>query len=146
MSDSGYGAQGTTLFTSTAADGTGSATRAIAEVLSLSGPGLELNLEDATDLTETWDSHIATILRGGEITMELNFRPDENSHRATGSFGLVRDLKQRTKRNFALTFSDTGDTSWTFSAYVIRFEPSASAVGKLMANATLRLTGTPVLS
>ena len=60
--------------------------------------------------------------------------------------GLIEDMVGRTKRNFQLIFSDTGATTWAFTALVTGFKPSAGVEDELLAEVTLQVTGQPTLA
>lgn len=118
----------------------------IAEVLNISGPGLKREVVDVTnmDSTEGWRERVPTLLDGGEISLDLNFLPETATQSFSG--GLIRDLKDGTKRNFQLRFSNTGNTTWTIPAYVTAFEPSSKVDDRLMAKVTLVVSGKPTLA
>lgn len=118
----------------------------IAEVLDISGPALKANTEDVTSHSSTggWEESIPTTLAAGEVTFDVNFIPTTATQSQTS--GLLRDLKNKTKRNFQLVFPDTGSTTWPFAAYVTGFEPKAPVKGKLSAAVTLMITGQPTLA
>lgn len=118
----------------------------IAEVRNITGPGPTMDTVDATHLGSPggWEESIAGVLRAGEVTFELNYIPTEATHKATG--GLLGDLKNKTKRNFKLLFPDASITTWSFSAWVTRFEPGTPHDDKLVANVTLKITGQPTLA
>ena len=132
-----YAAYGTAL----KLDGT-----AYANVTNISGPGLSLDTEDVTshDSTGAWEEVVGTILRSGEITLDLVYDPANATHDA--STGLIAKMVARTSDEYTLVFSDSGSTTWTFDAYVTGFEPSASVDGALTASATFKLTGQPTLA
>lgn len=118
----------------------------IAEIRDISGPGLSLSFQEVTNLSSTdgWREYIATLLEMTEVTFDLNFLPAN----ATQSYaaGLIKDLVDRTKQAFSITFSNTGATVWSFNAFVTKFSPSAPVEGKLSASVTLRPTGKPTLA
>lgn len=118
----------------------------IAEVLDISGPALKMNTEDATNHSSTggYEEYIPTTLAAGELTFGLNFQPTAATHSQTS--GLLKDFKNKTKRNFQLVFPDAGSTTWAFAAYVTGFEPKAPVKGKLSADVTLLITGQPTLA
>lgn len=118
----------------------------IAEVTSIGGPSLGLDMIDATshDSTQGWEEVIGGILRSGEVTMELNFIPTEGTHNA--ATGLIADMVARTLRNFQMVFPDAGNTTWAFSALVNKFQPAAPVDNKLSASCTLKLSGSPILA
>ena len=118
----------------------------IAEVRDISGPSLALDTEEVTshDSPGGWEEFVATILRSGEVSFDLNFLPTN----ATQSYaaGLIADMVAKTKRNFQLIFTNVGATTWAFAAYVTAFEPSAPVAGALTASASLKITGQPTLA
>lgn len=119
----------------------------IAQVKSIGGPGLSLDTEDVTshDSTGGWEEVVATILRSGEITLDLIYDPAAATHKYA-SGGLLYDLVSRTAQAFSLVFPDVAVTTWTFNAFVTGFEPSAPVDGALSASVTLKITGQPTLA
>lgn len=119
----------------------------IAQVSSISGPGLTLETEDVTshDSAGGWEEAVATILRSGEVTLDIVYDPNLATHRnATG--GLLADLISRTPQTWAITFPVTPVAHWVFSAFVTGFEPDAPVDGALTASVTMKLTGAPTLA
>lgn len=118
----------------------------IAEVQDIAGPKLALATEEVTHHTSTggYDEFIGTIKSGGEVTFDLNFIVQD----ATQSFstGLIKDYDDKTLRNFTITWTDTGTTTWPFSALVTAFEPDGPVSGKLSAAVTLKISGQPGLA
>ena len=101
---------------------------------------------DTVDITSHtaaggWKEYAGGLLDGGEVKLELNFLPANTSQHL-----LTTAMSARTKKNFKIEFPDTAHTTWTFSAFVTNFEPSAPVDGKLSASATLKITGQPTLS
>ena len=119
---------------------------AIAEVNSISGPSFALDTTEVTHMESpgAWKEFIPTLLDAGELSFEINFIPTDSTH--SYAAGLLSDMVNRTLRNFQLVFPDTGNTTWTFSAYVTGFDLDASVDGKLGASVTLRITGQPTLA
>ena len=118
----------------------------ISEVRDISGPSMALDTEEVTnhDSTGAWEEFVATILRSGEVTFDINYEPTESTHDA--GTGLIADMAARTLRNFQLIFTDAGTTTWSFAAYVTGFEPSAPVAGALSAACTMKITGQPTLA
>jgi len=118
----------------------------IAEVSSISGPGLSLDTIDVTHHSSTagWREFVGGLLDAGEVSFDINYTPTDATHDA--STGLIKDMVDRTVRNFQLVFPDTGNTTWSFSALVTGFEPSEPIDDKLAASVTLKLTGQPTLA
>jgi len=132
-----YAAYGTTLYKGTSGAGT-----AYAQVQSISGPALSLDTEDVTSLDSTngWEEVVGTILRSGEITMDIVYDP-ANATQKYAAGGLLYDMVSRTAITLTLVFPDAANTEWTFSAYVTGFEPDAPHDGALTASVTFKLTG-----
>jgi predicted secreted protein len=118
-------------------------TTEIAQVASISGPGLALDTEDVTshDSTDGWEEVVGTILRSGEVSLDLVFDPAEATQVA-----LHTDMVSRDANTYSLVFPDTANTTWTFDALVTAFEPDAPHDGALTATATLKITGKPTLA
>jgi hypothetical protein len=117
----------------------------IAELLDIEGPSLELDTEEVTShaSTDGWAEYIGTILDAGEVTFDVNYVPTNATHNA--STGLIKDMVNRTKRNFQIVFSDSGNTTWAFTALVTKMGPAAPVRGALRGSVTLRITGKPTL-
>lgn len=124
----GLAAFGTTL--------TGAAAGLIGNVTNISGPGLSLDTVDVTahDSTGAWEEVVPTILRSGEVTFDINYNP--TTHAAAG--GLL--LRLTTRAVDTWTFGGPMG-AWTFSGYVVGFEPTAPHDGKLSASVTIKPTG-----
>lgn len=118
----------------------------IFEVLDIKPPPIERDTEDATNHSSPggWEEWIPTIKKGGEVTFDINWDPAHATHSFTT--GLLKDLDDGTKRNFQVVFPDTGNTTWSFPAYVTKFEPDAPVKGKLTASVTLKISGQPTLA
>lgn len=118
----------------------------IAQVTSLGGPGLSLDTEDVTthDSTGAWEEVVATVLRTGEVSLDIAYDPTHDTHDYAGTRGLVRKLHDKTLSNFKVTWP--GNVEWSFTAFVTAFEPSAPVDGALTAAVTLKITGQPTLA
>lgn len=128
----------------TSADTTaGVALTAIAYISNIGGPSLAADTEDVTthDSTGGFEEHVVTILRSGEVTLELVYDPNAATHGATS--GLLAKLEDKTCAQYQIAFP--GPYNWTFDGYCNTFEPSAPADGALTATASLKVTGQPTL-
>lgn len=134
-----YAAFGTTI----KRGGTGGTT--IAGVSNISGPGLSLDTEDVTshDSPDGWEEVVATILRSGEVTLDIVYDPAAATHKNAAG-GLIHDMASRVAQTYAITFP--GAVSWSFSAFVTGFEPEAPHDGALRASVTMKITGKPTLA
>lgn len=120
----------------------------VAYVTNISGPGLALDVEDVTshDQTTAWEEVVATILRSGEVSIDLIFDPADDTQDFTATLALGTQLEARgAATNFQIVFSDTGTTEWTFPANVVGWEPSAPVDGALTLAGKLKITGAPTL-
>jgi len=137
-----YAGYGALFYIGTSGGGT-----AVAAVSNISGPGLSLDTEDVTshDSTGAWEEVVATILRSGEITLDLVYDPAGATHK-NASGGLLYNMIQRTSATYTLVFPDTASTEWVFTAFVTGFEPSAPVDGALTASVTLKPTGQPTIA
>lgn len=120
---------------------------AIAYVQNISGPGLQADTEDVTthDSAGAWEEHVVTILRSGEVSLDLEYDPAAATHK-NASGGLLYDLASRASQTFSIVFPDSGGTTWSFSAFVTGFEPAMPHDGALTASVKLKLTGQPTLA
>ena len=119
----------------------------IAQVSSISGPGLGLDMEDVTshDSTGGWEEVVGTILRSGEISLDIVYDPNHATHKNAAG-GLVADLVSRASTTYSIVFPSSGTVTWSFTAFVTGFEPSAAVDGALTATVKLKLTGQPTLA
>ena len=119
----------------------------VAQVQNISGPGLSLDTEDVTshDSPSGWEEVVGTILRSGEISLDLVYDPGAATHK-NASGGLLYDMTHRTATTFSLVFPSSPTVTWSFSAFVTGFEPSAPHDGALTAAVKLKITGAPTLA
>jgi hypothetical protein len=118
----------------------------VAEVTDISGPGFKLDVQDVTSHVSpgAFREKIPALLDAGDVKMTLSFLPTGATH--SQSTGLLRDMKNRAKRNFQLVFPDVGATTWSFAAYVTGFDIKAPIDNRLQADCTLTITGQPTLA
>lgn len=119
----------------------------IVQVTNISGPGLSLDVEDVTthDSTGAWEEVVATILRSGEVSMDIVYDPATATHKNAAG-GLLADLVARTAVTYTLIFTDAATTEWEFEAFVVGFEPDMPHDGALTASVTMKITGQPTLA
>jgi predicted secreted protein len=143
-SDTGT-ATGLTTTASSANTTAGETLAAVAQISNLGGPGLALDTEDVTthDSTGAWEEVVGTILRSGELSVDIVYDPNANSHDATDN-GLAEMLVNANPVGFSMVFP--GSVTWSFAALVTGFEPSSPHDGALTAAVKLKLTGAPILA
>lgn len=112
---------------------------AIAEVAGITGPGISRNAIDATHLNSPSQAKefIAGLIDAGEVSLDLNWLPSDATHAA-----LFNDLMAGTKDTYSIVWPNAGPTTWTFTALVTAFSPTAPKDDRLSASATLKLSGT----
>jgi predicted secreted protein len=123
---------------------TGETLSPVAYISSVSGPGLALDTEDVTthDSPGAWEEVVGTILRSGELTLDIVYDPVESTHDAIT--GLVAMMEAGNAVGLEVVFPDT--TSWAFAAFITGFEPSAPHDGALTAAVKAKITGAPILA
>src|SRR4030042_3656519 len=111
----------------------------IAEVRDIKVPKLKTKTKEVTNQSSPSGAKeiIATIRDAGEVTFGINFIPTNATH--SQSTGLIKDWKNRTKRNFQLVFPDGGSTTWSFAAFVTGVDISEPVEGELSAEVTLEI-------
>ncbi len=118
--------------------GGGESFSTIAEVMDITGPGLEVATEETTNHDSSgWREFTPTLKGAGEVTFDINY------YSATTQDQLETDMGNLTKRNFQLVMPlpASGTDTRAFAAYVTAFEPSAPVEGILRASVTLQITG-----
>jgi predicted secreted protein len=110
----------------------------VASVNSIAGGGIKLDLEDVTahDSTSGFEESVATILRSSEIKVDINYDPDNATHKA-----LIADMVAKTKvTDFTIVLP--GGQIWAYAgAFVTGFEPSEPHNGKISASVTIKPSG-----
>ena len=123
--------------------------RNVAYVRALKGPGIKLDLADATshDSSAAWEELVATILRTGEVTVSIAYDPTAVSIKYTN--GLLGKMVAKTLEGFKIYFNnDTVEASrsiWAFNAFITGFEPDLPHDGLLTADMKLKISGAPTL-
>lgn len=117
----------------------------VAQVSNIGGPSLSADTEDVTthDQATAWEEMVVTILRSGEVALDLVYDPGAATHAATS--GLLAKLKNKTPAQYQIVFPSSPAVTWTFDGYSTGFEPGAPVDGALTASATLKVTGQPTL-
>lgn len=116
----------------------------IGNVRAIKGPGITLDTSDVTahDSTGAWEEVVATILRSGEVTIEMAYDP-ANAQVKNAVGGLLYLLTTRASANFTITLPSTA--AIVFQAFVTGFEPDMPHDGALMASLKLKPTGAVTL-
>lgn len=117
----------------------------IAEVRDVSGPGLTVTTFDLSNMNSpgAWMEKGAGMLDAGQVTFNVNWLVTDSTQNYTA--GLLRDMVNRTRRNFRITWPVTG-VNWTFAAFITNYNPTAPLNDALRSAITLTLTGQPTLA
>jgi predicted secreted protein len=118
----------------------------VAEVRDVNGLNLSMDTHEVTQQTSPggWKERIAGLLDAGTVTFTVNFLPNDATQGY--STGLLRDMNNRTRRNFKVVFPNAGSTTWSFPAFVTSFQPKAPVNNPFTADVTLQVAGMPTLS
>lgn len=112
----------------------------IAEVKGVRGPSLASSLTEVTnfDSTNSAREFIATLVDSGTLNFNVNYLPAGASHTS-----IVTDMRNRTRRNFKLQFSDSAPTTMSFAGIITGFEIGAELEQALNASVTIKVTSWP---
>lgn len=117
----------------------------VAEVKKLK-VGMKLNTKDVTSHSSTnaWVEKIPTLLEGDAIKATLNWLPGH----ATQSYstGLLKDMVNRTARNFQVVIPAASSVTWSFTAYVAKFEGALDVDDVQELDIELEITGAMTLA
>jgi predicted secreted protein len=116
----------------------------IGNVTAIKGPSIALDTVDVTshDSTSGWEEVVATILRSGEVTIDMDYDP-ANAQVKNASGGLLYLLTTRASASFTITLPSTA--AIIFTAFVTGFEPDMAVDGALTASLKLKPTGAVTL-
>jgi len=114
---------------------------AVSEITSWSGLGVSADTTEVTniDSPDNFEEHIKTLLRGDEITLEMNYA--KTSYGAMNT--LVEDFDSTT---FVLTTVETVPTVFTIPVFVTSNKMSGSSGDKVSASVSLKVTGKIVIT
>ncbi len=108
----------------------------IPEVSNVSGPGGQASEIDVTDLSSTAKEFRMGLQDEGTITLDINYIPGNTVHAQ-----LRTDRANQTLAVYRITFTDSPQTTWTFTAYCLGFEVSNAVDDVTKASITLRVSG-----
>jgi len=111
---------------------------ALAEVLDVSPPSDAVDVIEVTHMTSPsrTKEFIAGLTDPGEVSFSINFIPgagDDTALQALRNTGV--------SNNFRIAFPDSGDTTWTFAAFLTGYTPTAPVNDRMTADVTFKLTG-----
>jgi predicted secreted protein len=109
---------------------------AVAEVKSITGPGMTRDFIDVTNLDSTggYREYIAGFRDGGELTFSMNFTLD-------GYDDLLADFNSNTSHNYQVVLPDTGNTTFDFAGYVTALPLNIVPDDAITVDVTIKITG-----
>ena len=108
----------------------------ITEVSEISGPGGQAAEIDVTDLSSSAKEFRMGLQDEGQITLSVNYIPQNTVHEQ-----LRTNRAAQTLTNFQIIFTDSPETIWRFTAYVLGLEISNSVDDVTKGSITLRVSG-----
>jgi predicted secreted protein len=117
---------------------------ALAYVRAIRGPGISLDTADVTthDSTAAWEEVVATILRTGEVTVEIDYDPANATHKNLAN-GFLALLVARAAVTWDIILP--GPSTISFSGFAVGFEPDAPHDGALTASLRIKPTAAVTL-
>lgn len=114
---------------------------ALGEVRGVSGPATQLDTDEATHAGSdgAWAEHVGTILRGGDVTVDLNWVGD-----AADVANLQTRQTNREKWPFKVKWPQGGGSDQheaSFDAFVTNVEPDAQHASTMSCRVSLKITG-----
>ena len=108
----------------------------IANITSLSGPGLSRDTIDVTDhdSEDAWMEFLGGLKDPGEVSADINRRPDTHDV-------LIDDFNDSEPRGYRMVFPS--GRAWEFDAILTGYEPDSPYDDKLEASLTWKVTGKP---
>ena len=114
----------------------------VANVTEISGLDGDVEMIDVTshDSGGAYREKIASFIDAGQVSLEINFDPNNATHRATTG-GIIYLRDQRVAETWRITFPGTPTHYVTFQAFVKSAGFSAPFDDKLGMSVTLEVTG-----
>ena len=109
---------------------------ALAEVNSITGPGMTRDFIDVTSLDSTggYREFIAGFRDGGTVTLNMNF--------TAATYALMKeDFESDTAQAYEIVLPDAGLTSFEFSGLVTELPLTITTDDKVTADVTIKVTG-----
>jgi len=115
----------------------GTAFQDVGQISQISGPNVQADTIDVTDIDAIWKRYVPGHLDAGEVTLEVFIDPANTQHTE-----LRTALTSRTRREFQIKWTQVDpDQTMTFFGYVTGLEYSASAGEALTASVTIKVDG-----
>ena len=109
---------------------------AVGDVVSIAGPAIVKDEIEVTALDSAAKEFIGALDDPGEITLELNWNPQDSEH-----VNLRTDAEGSTVRNYRVVWSDLSSTQVTFAAEVMEFSLNTEANDAVKGSVRLKISG-----
>lgn len=113
----------------------------VAEVNSITGPGMTRSFIDATSLDSTggWREYITSFRDGGTISLNMNYTLAVYND-------MMEDFESDSSVNYQLVLPDTGSTTLEFAAYVTDLPLTIPTDDKITMSVTMKISGQVTLT
>lgn len=116
-------------------------TSAIGEVTSIGAVSLATDSIEVTTLASTMKEFIPGLTDPGEVTIGLNFYPDD-----AGQAALKIAAFSKTVDTYTITFPTTVGATWAFSGFISAYSTGEINNEVTSAEITVKITGAPTLT
>ena len=133
-----------TLFKRATTLAPGNVFETVANVTSISGPSRSRETIDVTahDSPGGWMEFIGGLKDGGEVSLDINYDPAEDTH------DLDDDFDDATPRNYQIVIlpGTEDEYTWAFTGVMTGLEDEFPYDDKMSRSLTVKVSGKPVLS
>jgi predicted secreted protein len=114
----------------------------VAEVLNISGPQLDSETIDVTNMDSpgSYREFLQSFKNAGTVTFGINFQPNISSHS-----GLVSLFNAGTKRNWKIVFPNVAANEWQFNGYIKSINNNFDPGSQIKADITIQVSGQSTL-
>lgn len=109
---------------------------AVGDVVSISGPGISKEEIDVTALDSSSKEYIGALDDAGEMTLELNWNPQD-----TGHVGLRSDAEGSTARGYRVIWADVSSTQLDFQGEAMEFSINTEPNDAVKASVRIKVNG-----
>lgn len=117
----------------------------LANITKIGGPDFSVDTDDTTahDSLDAFEEVVATIVRTGEVTFDMNWEADDTTTSPTDGFMDV--LTARKLKKWKIVWPTTPATELLFDGYATKFNQNSPHDGKLSATGAIKVHGKPTL-
>ena len=114
----------------------------VVQIVDLAGLLLTTGLVDTSTRASRARTFTPAVYDNGELSFDVMYDPDEDTHSASVAGGIVRMLMNGEAANYRLRFVDRLPTTVaTFAGFLTDFAPKALLDGALHADLTIKIKG-----